>query len=308
MVKEFDIYLKRRITECDLIVYSLPYRDGLTATNRIILESCIESYTLQKFVAMQFGSELVSHIDKMIKTCYERLNWGTAISADAVFQTHYIMNPEASAVELAVEDIPALETMFAEAESCMILNAAPLLANIAKSLGHGHTAIAFDGGVRDTLKWGLMSPGDSIVLDAVVSGTQAIDYIKVDAPVVPGTEMVNLCYRITSTASMAMEIAALVLGTELHFSFGRAYGGMAFDAKVSSEHLRKYELVENNLRILADITESIRQFIATDGTAVDISVSASPILKRHRLLAEMDADELSEFNNMTLDEVDFVIL
>ena len=87
MVKEFDIYLKRRITECDLIVYSLPYRDGLTATNRIILESCIESYTLQKFVAMQFGSELVSHIDKMIKTCYERLNWGTAISADAVFQT-----------------------------------------------------------------------------------------------------------------------------------------------------------------------------------------------------------------------------
>ncbi len=29
MVKEFDIYLKRRITECDLIVYSLPYRDGL---------------------------------------------------------------------------------------------------------------------------------------------------------------------------------------------------------------------------------------------------------------------------------------
>lgn len=42
MVKEFDIYLKRRITECDLIVYSLPYRDGLTATNRIILESCMQ--------------------------------------------------------------------------------------------------------------------------------------------------------------------------------------------------------------------------------------------------------------------------
>ena len=264
MVKEFDIYLNRLITECDLSVYSLPYRDGLTATNRIILESCIESYTLQKFVAMQFGSELVSHIDKMIKTCYERLNWGTAISADAVFQTHYIMNPEAGAVELAVEDIPALETMFAEAESCMVLNAAPLLANIAKSLGHGHTAIAFDGGVRDTMKWGLMSPEDSIVLDAVVSGTQAIDYFNVYAPVVPGAEMVNLCYRITSTASMAMEIAALVLGTELHFSFGRAYGGMAFDAKVSSEHLRKYELVENNLRILADITESIKQIIATD--------------------------------------------
>ena len=213
MVKEFDIYLKRRITECDLIVYSLPYRDGLTATNRIILESCLESYTLQKFVAMQLGSELVSHIDKMIKTCYERLSWGTTINASAAFQTLYTMNPESSVVELAVEDIPALETMFAEAESRMVLNAAPLLANIAKSLGYGQTAIAFDGGVRDTLKWGLMSPSDRVILDAAVSGTQAIDYIKADAPMVLGTEMVNLCYRITSAASTAMEIAALVLGT-----------------------------------------------------------------------------------------------
>lgn len=43
MVKEFDIYLKRRITECDLIVYSLPYRDGLTATNRIIWKAALKA-------------------------------------------------------------------------------------------------------------------------------------------------------------------------------------------------------------------------------------------------------------------------
>lgn len=308
MVKEFDIYLKRRITECDLIVYSLPYRDGLTATNRIILESCLESYTLQKFAALQLGSELVSHIDKMIKTCCERLNWNTAVDVSAVFQTHYTMNPEASVVELTVDDIPALETMFAEAESRMVLNAAPLLANVAKSLGYGQTTITLDSGVRDTLKWGLMSPTDRITLGAAVSGTQATDYIAADAPMVPGAEMVNLCYRITSAASTAMEIAALVLGTELHFSFGRAYGGIALGAKVRGEHMQKYEIAENNLRILAGVTESIRQFAATGGTAVDIAANASTILKRHRLLAEMDADELSEYDDMTLDEVDFVIL
>ncbi len=45
MAKEFDIYLNKRLTECDIIVYSIPFRDGLTATNRMILESCLESYT-----------------------------------------------------------------------------------------------------------------------------------------------------------------------------------------------------------------------------------------------------------------------
>lgn len=36
MAKEFDIYLNKRLTECDIIVYSIPFRDGLTATNRMI--------------------------------------------------------------------------------------------------------------------------------------------------------------------------------------------------------------------------------------------------------------------------------
>ena len=30
MAKEFDIYLNKRLTECDIIVYSIPFRDGLT--------------------------------------------------------------------------------------------------------------------------------------------------------------------------------------------------------------------------------------------------------------------------------------
>lgn len=28
MAKEFDIYLNKRLTECDIIVYSIPFRDG----------------------------------------------------------------------------------------------------------------------------------------------------------------------------------------------------------------------------------------------------------------------------------------
>ena len=53
MAKEFDIYLNDRLTQCDTIVYSIPYRDGLTVMNRLILETCLESYTLQKFIAVQ---------------------------------------------------------------------------------------------------------------------------------------------------------------------------------------------------------------------------------------------------------------
>ena len=89
MAKEFDIYLNNRLTECDIIVYSIPYRDGLTAIHKLILESCIESYTLYKFVAAQTNSELVQHIDEMLKTCYERLDYQCIIKYVYASRIHY---------------------------------------------------------------------------------------------------------------------------------------------------------------------------------------------------------------------------
>lgn len=113
MAKEFDIYLNKRLTECDIIVYSIPFRDGLTATNRMILESCLESYTLQKFIAVETGSELVSHIDKMIKTCNERLHMASTWGIDLEFQTHYVLNPVPTVIEIAPnDDLQTLRNMF----------------------------------------------------------------------------------------------------------------------------------------------------------------------------------------------------
>lgn len=65
MPKEFDIFLKRHVIECDLLVYSIPYRDGISVTDRLILDAALEAYSLYKFVAVQTGSVLTAHIDDM---------------------------------------------------------------------------------------------------------------------------------------------------------------------------------------------------------------------------------------------------
>lgn len=43
MPKEFDIFLKRHVIECDLLVYSIPYRDGISVTDRLILDAALEA-------------------------------------------------------------------------------------------------------------------------------------------------------------------------------------------------------------------------------------------------------------------------
>ena len=64
---QIDLCLGRRVVQCDLIVCNIPYQDSISADEAIVLQDCLRSYVLLKFVAAQSGSELVSHIDGMIE-------------------------------------------------------------------------------------------------------------------------------------------------------------------------------------------------------------------------------------------------
>lgn len=230
MAKEFDIYLKRSVVACDLMVLSLPFRDGMTVDNRVILETCIEAYSLCKFVAAQTGSELSSHIDEMLKTCYEMLQTGYGIDADAQFKVHYSVYPEGSALEMSNSDISALTSMFMEANHAIGIHADNVMARIGKSIGSGQTAVALDPEVQNTLKRGFSKAVDTLILTSEPAETQKQGFLEAPVPVSLDAELSNLCYLVTNTVQSAVEFAAYVLGTEIHFSFGRGFSSLSIGA------------------------------------------------------------------------------
>ena len=308
MLNEFDIFLSKRITECDIIVYSLPYRDGLTATNRMILESCINSYTLHKLVAVQTGSKLVSHIDAMLKRCYEMLECETTVDVSAEFETRYPLYITPNVIELSTPDIELIATAFEEAENTMQLVASPLLASVGKSLGSGGSELLVSAGLSNTLKQGFVTAMDCVSLGANVEGTHGRGYEAVDFALTPSAELTGLYYCITNTARIATEIAALVLGTEFHYSLGRGYSGIAFGATEGGSAAQKFAAAQSTLDILSSLTAIIAKAIEPDDSSMMFTADASMIIKRKRLLSDMDESELVSFDDMTLGEIDFVIL
>ena len=78
-MKEYDIFLKQRLTEGKIIVYSLPFRDGVSAVNRIVLQALVSYFTMQKKIAIANQSVLVSEIDDMLATVYEKSVWMQAL-------------------------------------------------------------------------------------------------------------------------------------------------------------------------------------------------------------------------------------
>ena len=308
MAKEFDIYLNRRLTECDIIVYSIPFRDGLTVMDRLILESCIESYTLQKFIAVQTGSDLVHHIDEMLKTCYEKLNCGVKLGAEAEFDVRYSVYPQNAGIVVDAEVLDHMATTFDKAENAIQFGVAPIRAGIAKSLGNGRSDIEVDAIVKETLKNSILTTHTQLEFGASVDGTNKHGCIEASAGVVPVAELTNLCYRVYRAADAMIQIAAEVVETEIHFSLGSAQSDLVIGSEVTETSVRKYEAFEDAVVLMAELTEKLIQVMEPEQSAVYFIALASAITKRYRLLNEMDNDSLSAYDDMTLDEVDYVIL
>ncbi len=309
-MKEFDIYLNKRLTECDIIVYSIPYRDGLTAINQMILESCVESYTLTKFVALQTGSELVAHIDDMLKICQEKLNYGVTIGASAEFETYKTLYSDEAPIVISADSIKMLANSFVEVNNAMQFGVQPVDAFLAKPLGRGRSEIEFGAGVIDTLKRSIEKGDGPIEFGADVEKTNVQYFSDPDAGVPIGAELVNLCYRIYDTVETAVQITAQVLDTEIHYSLGAGENCIELGSEVTDggDSAIKHMVIENVVELLSTVTESIRQFMAPEVNAICFDTEAAFILKRCRLLEEMDDDNIAKYDNMTLEEIDYVIL
>lgn len=84
---------------------------------------------------------------------------------------------------------------------------------------------------------------------------------------------------------------------------------MEMSAEVTGgEFSQKMLSLENVVESCAEVIESVRQFMHPELHSIAIGIVVDPILKRHRLLSEMDADNLSAYDDMLLEEIDYVII
>ena len=308
MAKEFDIYLNRRLTECDIIVYSIPYRDGLTVMERLILQTCLESYTLQKFVAIESGSELVSHIDEMIKTCYEKLNAPVSFNATAGFEVHYALNPVPSNIVLQADTAQSLCNTFASAPNILELTASSVYAQTKKSFGRAHSEIELDVELKESLKNAIEQARSQIIPSVNLDGMNKLGIIRASTAIEPDAIMVDLLYRIYAAASGGISIAATALETEIHFSLGSGMSQLELADTLIGERMVKQNAVSSCLSILSELSDTLVACIRPVGTILEFSGQVNSILKRHRILTEMDSETLAQYDDMPLDDVDYVVL
>lgn len=308
MAKEFDIFLKQHLTQCDLIVYSIPYRDSLSAANRLILETALHGYVLQKLAAVQMGSELSSHIDEMIKLCMEKLNMDTGLGASAEVKTYdkllLIDNP----LIIQAQTIQMMWRMLTEAENGLLLAVQPLETQLSLSSGRGSFPVTADALVADTLKRSLLNLRQAVVSGAAATASQT-DFLHIDSPVAAGFSLGSLCYQMTVDAETAVEIAAIVLGAGIGRSLGAWYDSITLGSNETETWCHKFVAVQTVTSILQEASGKLIKLLYPDSSTVTVKIPDVDVcMSRYRLLSEMDDLTLEDFDDMTLKELDYVWL
>ena len=201
-----------------------------------------------------------------------------------------------------------LRTLFSSADSGLQMTIAPLNARIAKSLGGGSSKIISDIAVRDAIKQSLLRPVSETQLLSQIGYIQAGKTIPADSKALLAADIANLCYRLYTASETLLQLAANVLGTEIHFSFGNGSTGFEITCETFEECATKYETAENPVSLLSELVERIAKYMVPELSGVQFAAEAAVVLMRHRLLAELDEDTLLSYDDMALDEIDYVIL
>lgn len=309
MAKQFDVFLRRHLIECDILIQSLPYRDGISVTDRIIVDAVLQGCKLMRIAAAQSGIEVNAQIDRLIKTCLERLSLQTVMDASVDLKATSIAKPVNEPIVMDTKNLGTLETVLNRAEAGMVMAVNPLVTKIAKSLGQMNTGIVVGANVTDTLKKSILTLRADTTLDVEVQGELKKGLLDLDTEICMDATLASLCKRIGFDAVAGIEMAVTCLGTKLYHSLGRGYSGISVDAQVTGTKARKIETAETIVQIMADMSAVLIKLIYPEDVDVwiDAEVSESR-LKRYRLMSDLGDTTLEDLGDMTLDDFYYIIL
>lgn len=306
-MKEYDIFLKQRLTECSIIVYSLPFRDGISAVNRVVLREMLSYCGLQKKIAVANRSTLLAEIDDMLAAVSEKICNQVCLAANAALTTKYRNKLEQAAMEL---DIPAF-TLFVQSffalESQIGLQVNQPIVYAKSSLGEAQSAMAIvakslaeQKQVFDAIQNQTVFGADELALRKhdFESGSSAIG-IDQTSP--------ELLYRYTTGMEAAFAIAARIGETEFHYSLGDGSNVIGIETSEPETIAEKKLQIGNTIEMFYElVVETISLFAVSNSAGLLMTLNAG--MKRYRLLSDLDDKTLAEIDDMTLEELDFVVL
>lgn len=183
-MKSFDIYLRDRKTDCDILISSLSYYEGLLVNNKMAIgsrtDSEAETCLLHKYIEGRESLGLISDIRKTLKTCYEQVHQATVLCASVEPTTFSLAKPETACMVLDADNIALIATAYEQIASGMELAVAEF-APLSTKRAQANADIELGCKIDKSLKTGYIAPESGFAMLSSASTSIKWPYIPVGA-------------------------------------------------------------------------------------------------------------------------------
>lgn len=308
-MQTFDVYLKKRLTEIDVIVSQLAQRDTFTLYNHLYLLCSLTELELLKTITGEAGMEIDAKILYLEERVHEYMNSEMYLDAQAELFSLVTTGGSAEMV-LSVDELNAIKKDLISSESVLEISASPLDYYIAHSFGTVDFDMILTAEQLEFLKEDFEQFNSTMYLFAESEFASSKVAQLNEMGMVLYTEPTGLFYMAAIAGQTEMYLSAspideYLLEKVLHDLEAMTYLSATIDSIV---HLEKFTTAENILYAFAGITEVLIGSIDLYGCEMVLSCEASTSMKKYRLVSEMDDYAISEFDNMTLNELDYITI
>lgn len=305
MAQEYSIHLRKRMTEFDIIIKNLPYRDGLIIYNRMYLEAMVNYLCLQKFIIGESDAALQTEIDELLERVFNAFANRAEIDLSVALAAAKPISGR-SALTLNTEKIEFGEETFEALHNLNNLTTQALRYDLAKSIGEGSSRLLLRTRAASTLKTALERL--SLPTEFMAEGSADAEvFAQAQTEAALTAENADLFYLLTVSGETAMNLL-FSADFEMWYTLGDAENLFYLTATNNGVQSVKYLSCEDLMRLVFAAAESLEVFIRADAAEWELTPVVAAGLKRYRLLSDCDPLTLSKMDGLTLDELDYVEL
>lgn len=320
-MKDYKLYLRRdrtidinlitrsRLTECNLNISSIPFREIIEAYDAIIVDSHIEDTYLRGFFKVDEGMVVHSEIDQIIRNIMERGESALVIDSRADFSSTKDIDLVQDAVLISCGTTELHATGFMKADDTIVFSVLPLEAELRYSLGSATNLLELSVPAVDTIKQTFLQPEVPVEITNLPLEFLLTYHVGAESTLEFNSEVLSLFYDIFAEAETEMAVNASLLDIEEHTSLGAVQNEIELRSNITeTPRLEKRGQVDG--RIIIEVSEQFKKIcnLQTFINPIVFSATAQAIIRRYRLLQEMDDLDVATFDDMMLDDVDYVTI
>lgn len=304
-MKEFDIYLRRRLVEQDIVIWSLPFRDGLSVLYRMIPNGEILGQQLEKFLTASADLAIEARLTgTMAEALAVPEQAKVVLDAVGSFVARKPFAPQEGGLAVCLAEVPLLAFSYTDGQSGLMICTDELDAIPMKPAGHAESGLIVSSSPLELRETNVERVESAIPLTARLK-EEKLSYVDAAYPLVIGVETIPLSTLSYQRAESRLCISASLVGADMDRSAGRISSRIDLSSDLDTD-AEKFTAGYASATVSGNAVELTLLPDMRGESAVEVHAEMAAATGHYRILSELDGLTLAEIDNMTLEELDFV--